>query len=134
MTTTSTKQLIERPFYLLMINNKERLCSFLKKKKTENGCLRCLGCLEASTLTSRPLDREPVSWLTIPASFQTFKFFLSRALLFEHLEQAGKLPDPLFFGKNEMSCMCSYLGHSLFLFCLFLSSYRYRRTLSLSLP
>ena len=37
MTTTSTKQLIERPFYLLMINNKERLCSFLKKKKRKMG-------------------------------------------------------------------------------------------------
>lgn len=116
-----------------MINNKERQCSFLKKKK-ENWCLRCLGCLEASTLTSRPLDREPLSWLTNPASFQPFKFIFSRALLFEHLEQAGKLPDPLFFGKNEMNCMCNYLGHCLFLFCLFLSPYRYRRTLSLSLP
>ena len=58
----------------------------------------------------------------------------SRALWFEHLEQAFKLPDPLFFGKNEMNWMCNYLGHCLFLFCLFLSPYRYHRTLSLSLP
>ena len=43
------------------------------------------------------------------------RLFFSRALLFERLEQASKLPDPLFFGNNEMNCMCNYLGHCLFL-------------------
>ena len=54
-----------------------------------------------------------------PRKLPNFLIFLSRALLFEHLEQAGKLPDPLFFGKNVMNCMCNYLGHCPFLFLSF---------------
>ena len=132
MMTTSTKQLIERPFYQLMINNKERLCSFLKKKNGK--WVSEMSGMSGGLHFDQPASGQRTGLVADKPRKLPTLFFFSRALLFEHLEQAGKLPDPLFFGKNEMSCMCSYLGHSLFLFCLFLSSYRYRRTLSLSLP
>ena len=91
MRTTNTKWLIEWPFYLLMLNNKERLCSFLKKK-------RKMGAWESGMSGGLHFD-QPGLWTD------------NRS----HGWQSPQAPTPTFYGESEMNCMYNYLGHCRFL-------------------